>query len=346
LLYFLTSTFYNKPLFYASAVTLSYPFVIFSYRFISLGAYPVTSLRRMFWLGYSSTYFESHRLHSPLLHSPSPPSPSPSQHHLEALTRSPLTGGAVPSHEGDRVLYPTIYSHRFSLLIQLSSHDTIFHLFFELLNWIIAIFLQLLTFFLVPFCCFLWFLFGVYLETTKLIHITSIWNLWFRLWTSSDDFLDIGDGVLDTHSFHYAILLEFFLETFPQLILQAVNNSLVSSWTSHYIGIISFVISCLMAFNVAYRYLYHAQLQSLPLTMKEIPIQSLLFTLQSLAFTTPTDAPTDTPTDASASTNPTRQTSPSYFKPYTKQISKLISHSSPSPSPSSSQTKPPPQEQP
>jgi photosystem II stability/assembly factor-like uncharacterized protein len=46
LLYFLTSTFYNKPLFYASAVTLSYP---------------VTSLRKMFWLEYSSTYFESHR---------------------------------------------------------------------------------------------------------------------------------------------------------------------------------------------------------------------------------------------------------------------------------------------
>jgi photosystem II stability/assembly factor-like uncharacterized protein len=289
LLYLLTSTFYNKTLFFTSAVILCYPFILFSYRFLSLEAYPIRIFQRMFWLGYSSTYLESQRLH-----------PSPS---LSPLVSKSQEGG-------DRVIYPTIFSKRFSLFLQFASHDTIFHLLFEILNWIIAILLQILTCFLIPFCCLVWFLFGIFLETTKLIHITSIWNLWFRIWTSSDDFLDIGDGILDTHSFHYAMLFEFFLETFPQLILQGVNNTLVSSWTSHYIGIISFVISCLMALNVAYRYLYHARLQSLPTTMKEIPIQSFLFRLQSLTFP---PAPTDQ----------TNQTSPSYFKPYTKQISKL-----------------------
>jgi hypothetical protein len=375
LLYLLTSTYYSSIFFLLSSLLLSYPFLVFSYRFISLGAFPMASCRRMIWLGYSSSVLDQQRgqtrreeeteegrgvsaFPSPSSHSISSISPSSSN---PAPSAPPLQQPLLSSpSDGDHVWYPTIYSRRFSLVFPpLSSHHTIFHLLLELLNWIIALFLQLLTCLLVPSCWLLWFLFGVYLESTKLIHLTSVWNFWFLVWTSTTDFHDTGGGgegdgggggILDTHTFNYSILVEFFIETFPQLILQGLNNSLMHSWTSHYIGIISFGLSCVMSFNVAYRYLYHSQLQSTPVLMKDIPIHSLFLQMIGQAMRldsrqeekkSPTPDPggdMTMPGTPSSSSSPASISSKTYghgaggneevsvapFKPYKKQIQRRL----------------------
>jgi len=95
-------------------------------------------------------------------------------------------------------------------------------------------------------------LYGVFLYVTKLFSITRIKRFWLFLWTGieQDEFLEVADPYTLNECIYNTILFE----SFPQLVIQAINNSKVNMWTK--IAILSSIISGLGCLNGLYRVLY------------------------------------------------------------------------------------------
>lgn len=75
---------------------------------------------------------------------------------------------------------------------------------------------------------FPWLLFGCFLYSTKVWSIGPVKNFWLRVWTGSDKFstkLVINPSILNE-----SIYLEIVFETFPQLIIQIINNTMLGNF--------------------------------------------------------------------------------------------------------------------
>jgi hypothetical protein len=238
LIYLCSTLFYNGPLAIACALCLVHPVATLMYRLVKMQV-PIGLLRYIWVLGYGQSLFSS-------------------------------TQGSGRSTSGDRLPYPTLCGHRFYVIKPIVTHSNILLLLLEIVLWIFALTIQAITIVTIPIAVCLWLLVGVYLESTKLMTLSWAWNWWIEGWALSPNWNDIGQGGVDTARLNRAILIEFFVETLPQLTLQGVNNSLVGSW-GQAIGIVSFCVSCLMSLNVAYKYAYHTALQAEPMPLSEIP---------------------------------------------------------------------------
>ena len=135
----------------------------------------------------------------------------------------------------------------------------------QLPNWKQKVLLfpyQVLTFFPVfvwmvifsPFYMLLGVL-GIWIFQCKVWAISKIWNSWFRLWSGHDP-KNYKEVQVDTGILNEALFAEFMVETLPQLVLQAVNNTYLNNWQG--VGIFSTVLSISIATNGLYRYGYYS----------------------------------------------------------------------------------------
>lgn len=179
----------------------------------------------------------------------------------------------------DVVPYPTANGQRISFLFDTTEHDSLYKLVWELMVWIIAVLMQFIFILyvnlrFVGFICFLpvCFAFGVLLELTNTLSIGRAWDVWFRLWTGTEEFSEPHVSI-DTAMMNYGLMNRLLFETFPATITQIINNVLLKQkWTP--VAILSLVASLFTFANLIYRYLYFQSCKKESLSMKEIPIET------------------------------------------------------------------------
>jgi photosystem II stability/assembly factor-like uncharacterized protein len=241
--YIATSKFYNLAIFIMCIVMFLHPTPLFIYKLFKFNLLLPPSMVHMWWISYSNSANKE--------------------------------AGTVNDEEeayGDFIPFPTIYGRRFHLIFSFESHSNLLILFWELITWFFAIVAQFLTLAMAPAFYVLWFTVGVFLQASKTLSISSVWNAWFYVWTGDHAYDDIGGGVVDTEELNYGLLAQFLLETIPHIVLQSTNNTLLRAWDTDPIAIISFVFSILMAFNALYHYFYHSAMLAKVRQMKDVPI--------------------------------------------------------------------------
>ena len=268
--YLLTSRFYNSSMFILLVLFFLHPVPMFLHRVYKVGAWYPAMIDNIFWLGYSTSAADAVLLSS------------------NPRSSAEDSGDDVSP---DHVPYPTVTigptTSRFVLIVSINSHDNIVGLSFELLTWFMAILSQLLTFILLPVFVVVWLMVGCLFQMTKTITMTPMWDYWFEIWTNSKSFRDVGEGGVDTHMLNYALLAQFVLETLPNIVIQPINNTLLGTWVTSSVAILSFSMSCLMLLNVLYKYTYHSVLVLEPAKMRNIPIDKTVkisFALFSFNF--------------------------------------------------------------
>jgi hypothetical protein len=144
--------------------------------------------------------------------------------------------------------YPTVYGK--IKVTSLSNHDSLPKAFYLFICWITAVCAQcisaipLVTFFVVH-CAFyvFWLMVGALLFQMKMIAVGPVLNFWVFIW--SDNLLALKHfeekQVINATYFNIASANSLILETLPQLLIQCVNSSLVSNWST--IGAVSIAMS-------------------------------------------------------------------------------------------------------
>ena len=109
-------------------------------------------------------------------------------------------------------------------------------------------------------------LYGMFLYVSNLLSITRIKRFWLLVWTGieQDEFLEVADP----HTLNECIYGTILLESFPQLVIQAINNSKLNMWTN--IAILSSVISGFSCLNGLYRVVYFKFIKGINLI--DVPI--------------------------------------------------------------------------
>ncbi len=74
-----------------------------------------------------------------------------------------------------------------------------------------------------PFYAF-WFVLGLYFFQSKCLSVTPLRNLWYRVWTGTNDHETDPLLLVDPAVLNESLFAEFLAETLPQLILQSLNN--------------------------------------------------------------------------------------------------------------------------
>ena len=181
-------------------------------------------------------------------------------------------------YKGDKIYYPSYRGERRLFpFFSLEKHDDLTYVLMEIIAWFLAIVLQTVVFILwllaiivydIVFLPF-WFFLGVVLHATKVIAIGTVWNLWFQVWVGNkghDTHVEI-----DTYQLNACLFHEFFYESFPQLIIQSINNTLTKQWNPS--GIFSICLTVYMTTNGCWRFLYLRYLQiGEAVSFSEIPI--------------------------------------------------------------------------
>lgn len=203
LTYLLISRFYNLTIFVICVIFFMHPLPMFLYKLYKYEAWPY-SIRYIWWIGASSSFTASSTLHG-----------ANSLAHL--------------SNQGDHIPYPTILGRRFSLIISFENHDNLYVVVLEMLTWVVAVTLQALTLVALPLFLVFWLCVGVFLQMTKTIAMSNVWNYWFYIWTGYTYWNDTP-GAVDTEDLNYGLLSQFCLETIPHIILQSVNNTLLGTF--------------------------------------------------------------------------------------------------------------------
>ncbi len=92
----------------------------------------------------------------------------------------------------------------------------------------------------------LWIFIGITLFQMKMIALVPVLKFWIFIWSDSSSakkrIQKETQSVLNATYFNVASVNSLLLETFPQLLIQCINNSLVGTWST--IGKISVAISC------------------------------------------------------------------------------------------------------
>jgi hypothetical protein len=242
LIYLSISKFYNTALFVLCVLFFMHPAPMFFHKLYRYKAYPY-ALRYIWWLGYSTTsaqYAEATETSSFLVEAGrSMLSPTAASNGGEdpagtvsdsaasrAGVNSPVS--ATPAVAGDHIPFPTFLGDRFSLVVSFESHDNLYVIVLELLTWVIAVFLQIVTLFAFPMFLVFWLCVGIFLQMTKTISMGTVWNVWFYVWTGHH-YWDDTYGTVDTEDLNYGLLTQFCMETIPHIILQTVNNTLLGN---------------------------------------------------------------------------------------------------------------------
>ena len=74
-----------------------------------------------------------------------------------------------------------------------------------------------------PFFVF-WFVLGIYFFQAKCLSVTPLRNIWYRVWTGTNDYDTDPLLLVDPAVLNESLFAEFLGETLPQLIVQSINN--------------------------------------------------------------------------------------------------------------------------
>lgn len=96
-----------------------------------------------------------------------------------------------------------------------------------------------------------WFLLGAVLHMTKTLCIGRVWYFWVRGWGLATVPQGCTVPEFDTFAYNSGVLAEFLLESFPQLVLQSMNNTYIGTWSP--IAILSTVVSVYMTLDGFYK---------------------------------------------------------------------------------------------
>eukprot|EP01032_Pedospumella_encystans_P017737 gene17737-20207_t len=261
LTYLLISRFYNLAIFIICVLFFMHPLPMFLYKLVKYQAWPY-SIRYIWWIGAATSFSAS-------------------------ATRQSAANPADIARQGDHIPYPTFLGRRFSLLISFENHDNLYVVVLEMFTWIVAVALQALTLVALPAFLAFWLCVGVFLQMTKTIAMSNVWNYWFYIWTGYTHWSD-KPGAIDTEDLNYALLCQFCLETIPHIILQSVNNTLLGTWVSDPIAIFSLIVSIFMAVATIYKYLYHVGIRADRVDMRDVPLDqsvTLKFMFTKIEYT-------------------------------------------------------------
>ena len=261
--YAVTTRYYDLTLFILSAISILFTFVLFLRKLVTL----------------PDRKGNGHRIAFPSMIVNS----FPGFKYDKRLFWFEVEGSSEPpqssrSHPG----YPK-GSDMFLRGLDTSHHDSVPKFLLFLLCWVLMIILQLLSLvaylmwlILAPLFCCVWFVVGVWVYQNKTLATKYVWNGWFQVWTGTNEFdtdVDIDVGVLNE-----SIMLEFALESMPQMCLQFANNH-YTGWSS--IGIFSMIFSAFMAVNGCYRYFYWVIFMGTPLDQLPAEVSLMgLFAIQ------------------------------------------------------------------
>ena len=156
-------------------------------------------------------------------------------------------------------------------------HDSIPKMIFFVCQWVVFVLIQgvVLVLYLSWFplnvaFALVWIPVGMLLFQLKLLCVRQVWNTWMYFYNGETDFCrDVSSGSVDVALLNESIVTEFFLETLPQLIIQAVNNTLTNEWGS-LVTTLSFGTSGFLIVNSIYRYGYHVVY--LGKLIKDVPV--------------------------------------------------------------------------
>jgi hypothetical protein len=88
-----------------------------------------------------------------------------------------------------------------------------------------------------------WLIVGALLFQMKMVAVGPVLNFWIYIWSdtmAAKKKLEESDIINATY-FNISSVNSLILETFPQLLIQCINSSLVSTWST--IGAVSIVMS-------------------------------------------------------------------------------------------------------
>jgi len=174
-------------------------------------------------------------------------------------------------------LLPTINGDPFPGSFGNVDHDQLYHILWELIIWCIAIVCQIIWFVICGPLHFLvymifapvWLVIGCILFFSKCLAFQKIWNLWFSVWTGTDDFNMPQNVAADTKILNLSLLWNLVTETLPMVIIQCVNNTMLGKWTPLAYASLSF--SIFMAASTAYTFSYWRFYRRKPFS--EIPVR-------------------------------------------------------------------------
>ena len=110
-------------------------------------------------------------------------------------------------------------------------------------------------------------LFGMFLYATNLFSISRIKRFWLFLWTGIKQ-VETPDEIVDSYTHNPCLYNTILLESFPQILIQTINNSKLNNWTD--LAIISSVISGLSILDGIYRVVYYKLIKGINLV--DVPI--------------------------------------------------------------------------
>ena len=251
LAYILETRFHNPAIFICSLIFMCWSLYLLVWSLIKRNAVPTLTKpfgfdlkKNMFWLGYKTD----------------------ANHYTDVNTG--LT-------QGDDLPLPTIHGKLF-IIISFQDNSNLFAIIHHLIMWVLAIMFQSITILLCILLFFVhvgvlpvWFMLGLFLQTFKLMSLISISNVWYFVWTGSNE-LEETELAIDTEELNKNILYELLFESFPQIIFQVINNTLLNYWSP--LAITSLFFSGFMVLNNTYRFCYYLYLVKQPWRLVDIPI--------------------------------------------------------------------------
>ena len=162
--------------------------------------------------------------------------------------------------------YPTVNGQKVAWAFD--AHDNLIKVVYYWVSWVLVVFYQLVyacplyVLTLLDGVCYLvMMLLGYLLYQTKALSMNCVFNKYITMWIGSGnasllkELTKPTDVVFDFALFNKSLLVEFATETFPQLIVQAYNNTYTHQWTN-LLNIISAVASVIISANGLWRMLY------------------------------------------------------------------------------------------
>ena len=170
--------------------------------------------------------------------------------------------------------YPTVNGKRTPWMVE--NHDSIPKFMMFILTWALMVMLQLVCLLILilfriftGLCYLTLFFLGYVFYQTKLLSLNHVWNYWLFCWTgeqlretnsqlptkitSHKSALKDSNVTLDAGMFNRSLFEEFIFETFPQIIMQVINNYYTTYTT---ITVFSLVFSAIIMADGIWRMVY------------------------------------------------------------------------------------------
>lgn len=112
---------------------------------------------------------------------------------------------------------------------------------------------------------------GMFLYSTKVLAIGGVQTRWNRWWTGTDEYAVLEN--IDVHMLNESIYVEILAETFPQVIIQILNHSLINqSMTTGWdlVSGASIVVTILNTMNGLWKLLYYKAIKGI--NLDDIPV--------------------------------------------------------------------------